>query len=105
MYEDNEAVVTSVNSHRITPQLRHIDIPLCYMHNEQAKGIFEVVHVGTRIQMANMGTKPETGLALLRNSSLCMGHIHLKDLPADQHAALIAPHPISCYNNFRRENN
>ena len=28
VYEDNEAVVTSVNSYRITPRLRHIDTPL-----------------------------------------------------------------------------
>ena len=75
------------------------------MQNEQTKGIFEVVQVGTRIKMANMGIKPETVPALLRDSSLFMGHIHLKDLPADQHAALIGPHPISCYNHFRRESN
>lgn len=104
VYEDNEAVVTSVNSHRITPRLRHIDIPLCYMHNEQSKGVFEVFQVGTRIQMANMGTKPETGPALMRNSSLCMGHVHLKDLPEDQYRILSEPHPISCYGYFRREN-
>ena len=42
--------------------------------------------------MVNVGTKPETGPALLRSSSLCMGHVHLKDLLADQYAALIAPH-------------
>ena len=101
VYEDNEAVVTSVNSHRITPRLRHIDIPLCCMHNEQAKGVFEVVQIGTRIQMANMGTKLEIGPALLRNSLTCMGHVHLQDLPEDQHDALIDPHPISCYNHCR----
>ena len=104
VYEDNEAVVTSVNSHRITPRLRHIDTPLCYIHEEQAKGIFEVIQVGTRIQIANMGTKPETVPSLLRNSSMCMGHVNLKDLPEDQHATLIVPHPISCYDYFRREN-
>ena len=54
--------------------------------------------------MANMGTKPETGPDLLRNSSLCMGHIDFMDLPVDQHATLIVPYPISYYNHFGREN-
>lgn len=104
VYEDNEAVALSTNSHRITPRLRHIDIPLYCTHEEQSKGAFEVVKVGARIQPANMGAKPEVGPALLRNSSICMGHIHVRDMPEDQYAILTSAHPISCYKHFRREN-
>ena len=105
VYEDNEAVESSVTSNRIIPRLRHIDVPLCYLHEEQAKGSFTVVHHLTRIQFANMGTKPESGPALLRNSSLCMGHVHLKDLPLEHYNELCKPTPISCYKYFQRENN
>ena len=103
-YEDNKAAVSSVASHCITPRLRHIDIPLCYLHDEQAKGAFEVIKTPSRMQMANMGAKPETGPSMLRNASLCMGHAHLKNLPDDQYALLCEPAPVSCYKYFRREN-
>ena len=104
VYKDNEAIATSVNSHRITPQLRHINILLCYMHNEQTKGLFEVIQTPMRIQIANMDTKAETGLSLFCNSSISIGYVHLKDLPEDQHAILIVPFPISYCKYFRREN-
>ena len=103
VYEDNEAVASTVTSHRITPRLRHIDIPLCYLHDEHAKGAFEVVKAPGRMQIANMGTKPESGPAILRNSSLSMGHIHIKDLPEEQFIMLCSPVPISCYAYFRRD--
>ena len=47
VYEDNEAVTSSVTTHRITRRSRHIDIPLCFMHDQQAKRVFEVIKVGS----------------------------------------------------------
>ena len=55
-YEDNEAVVSSAGSHCIAPRSRHNDIPLCYLHDEQMKGAFEIIKTPARIQMATIGT-------------------------------------------------
>ena len=74
-YEDNEAVVHSVLSHRITPRLRHVHIHVCYLHHEYGNGLFEAKSVPSRIQFANMGTELESSPRLMRSSSIAMGHV------------------------------
>jgi len=90
-------------SHQITPRLRHVDLPICYLHHEQSNGLFEVRKILSRIQFANLGTKSESGPSLLRSSSIAMGHIHIKNLPQEQYDALTSLGPISCYKHFSCE--
>ena len=96
-------MVNAVKTRRITPRLRHVDIPICFLHHEHENGFFEAKQVPSRIQFANMGTKPETGPQLMRNSSLAMGHVHIQHLPQEQFDALTSIAPISCYQHFRRK--
>ena len=103
MHEDNAAVVTSITANKITPRLRHIDLPLAYLHYEHTKEVFQAVQTPSRIQIANMGTKPESGPSLLRSASIAMGHTHIKDLSPEHYAELIKPAPISCYKCYSRE--
>ena len=72
---------------------------------KKTQGSFEVLKYPSRVQFANMGTKPESGLALLRNSSLRMGHVHIQDLQEEHYNELCKPAPISCYKYYQRDNN
>ena len=103
-YEDNEAATNSITSHRITPHLRHIDINLCYTHEEHAKGTFYIIKTPSRIQLADTGTKPESSAALLRITSIEMGHMQIKDLPASQFQSFSAPAQMSFYKHYCRTN-
>ena len=103
VYEDNEAIVNTVTSQRITLCLRYADIPICFLHNEHAKGFFSLLHKPQYIQIANVGTKPELEPHLLRLSSLAMGHVYLKDLSNKHYNKLICPSLISVYNYYKRD--
>ena len=48
VYEYNAAVVASITANKITPRLRHIDLPLSYMHYEQTKEVFQAVQTPSR---------------------------------------------------------
>ena len=102
-HEDNKSVVYTAQSCRITPRLRHVGTPLCYLNYEHRNGTFTTKSISSRIQFANMGTKSESGPHVMRSSSIAMGHVHLRKLPKDQHDALVSITPISCYNGFRRD--
>lgn len=102
-YEDNESVVHTMTSHRITPRLRHVDIPTCFLHHEHGNKTFEVKQIPSRIQFANMGKKPESGPSLIRSSSIAMCHVHINDLSTEHYDTLCSIAPISCYKHFQRK--
>ena len=41
VYEDDEEVVTCITANKITPQLRHIHLPLAYLHYDYTMGVFQ----------------------------------------------------------------
>lgn len=99
-YEDNSAAIQLVQAHRVTPRLRHIDIPLCYLHMEHQLGTFRVEQRPSRFMMADFLTKPHSGPSLLRLSSWSMGHQHLASLPTWHLEALSSFGPISTLPSF-----
>jgi hypothetical protein len=54
---DNAAVAAVINSGRITPRCRHIDIPIALLQSEKDKD-FVISLVRTMLMLADMGTKP-----------------------------------------------
>ena len=102
VYEDNVAVVTSIISNKITPRHRIIYLSFAYLHYKHTKEGFEAVQTPSRIQIAKMGTKPESGPSLLRSASIAMGPTRIKDLSPEHYAELIKPAPISCYKHYSR---
>ena len=95
-YEENGAVVHSVLSHQINTRLRHVNIPICYLHHDHGNGPHESKSAPSRIQFANMDTKLESGTYLMRSSSISMGPVYLSQLPHDQYDILTSLAPLSC---------
>ena len=102
-YGGKEAVAYSALSHRINPRFRHADIPIFYLHHDHGDGLHEAKSVHSRIQFASMDTKPESGSHFMCSSSVTMGHVHVRQLPQEQHDILTSLAPLSCYDHFRRE--
>ncbi len=57
MNTDNAAVAAVINSGRITPRCRHIDIPIALLQSEKDKE-YIINLVRTNVMLADMGTKP-----------------------------------------------
>ena len=102
--EDNEGVVNTIKSNHIRPYLRHVDLPLCCLHYEHRKGAFELILILSKMQIASMGTKPESGPSLIRLLSIAMGHVHSLYLLPEHSQELEIPLPIRCYEHFNKKN-
>ena len=58
-FTDNSAVHAIVESGRMTPRCRHIDIPIAYLHQEHNKS-FNISLIRTMVMLADLGTKSNT---------------------------------------------
>ena len=68
-YEDNSATITQVLKDRLTPQVKHMDLKVTWMHQQKLIGIFTPHPCPTDRQQADFNSKP-TGGCQLQNSVL-----------------------------------
>lgn len=57
LYIDNAAVDAVIDSNRLTPRCRHLDIPIAYLHQEKERS-YEQFLIRTQQMLADFGTKP-----------------------------------------------
>ena len=57
LYIDNKSVYDVIDSNRMTPRCRHLDIPIAYLQQEKGK-TFNHKLVKTQQMLADFGTKP-----------------------------------------------
>ena len=57
LFLDNKAVHDVIDSNKMTPRCRHLDIPIAYLQQEKGKS-FEQKLVKTHQMLADFGTKP-----------------------------------------------
>ena len=59
LFCDNAAVNAIVDSERMTPRCRHLDIPIAFLHETKDR-LYKMQQVKTLLMLADMGTKPNT---------------------------------------------
>ena len=59
MYTDNAAVHAIIDSKRMTPGCRHLDIPIAFLHQEKDRS-YQLDLCRTLVMLADMGTKPHS---------------------------------------------
>jgi hypothetical protein len=59
MFTDNAAVHAVIDSSRMTPRCRHLDIPIAYLHQEKDRS-YQLELCRTLVMLADMGTKPHS---------------------------------------------
>ena len=99
-YEDNVAASNLVHAHRLTPRLKHIDLPLCLLHHENNLDTFTIIQQPSRFMLPDILIKSHSGPSLLRMLSWSMGHVHLASLPSWHLEELSKPAPISTLPHF-----
>jgi hypothetical protein len=81
LHVDNAAVASIIDSDRMTPRCRHIDILIALL--QSVKGVeFSVDLTKTQLMLADMGTKPQNSTALRRFKYWGLG---AKFLPEETH--------------------
>ena len=66
IYEDNKATIAQVMKDRLTPNIKHVDVPICYLHELFLNGIFHVHYVDTAKNCADIISKPHGGILLIQ---------------------------------------
>ena len=59
MFTDNAAVHAIIDSKRMTPRCRHLDIPIAFLHQEKDRS-YQLDLCRTLVMLADMGTKPHS---------------------------------------------
>ena len=59
LFCDNAAVNAIIDSERMTPRCRHLDIPIAFLHETKDR-LYAMQQVKTLLMLADMGTKPNT---------------------------------------------
>ena len=54
---DNKSVTDVIDSYKLTPRCRHLDVPIAYLHYEKDKS-FHPILIKTQQMLADFGTKP-----------------------------------------------
>ena len=68
IFEDNQGTSDIVNAGRLTPRVKHIDIPLCFIHDHHRQGSFDVKRCHTTLMLADGLNKALAGPVLKRHS-------------------------------------
>ena len=62
--EDNQPLITEVTHGRITPNVRHLDVPLAFLHEQYLRKIYDLYYIPTNLHSADVNTKPHGGGSL-----------------------------------------
>ena len=79
IFEDNKGACDCIQAHRVTTNLRHIEIPLRYLHELQDLEVLKFQHCPGPIMFADILTKSLTGPKHHEGLQRLIGYIHYPD--------------------------
>ena len=95
IFEDNKGTSDIVRAGRLTPRVKHIDIPLCYIHEQNAIKSFDIAECPSHLMLADGLNKALTGPVIQRHSRWYTGYRYYPK-PGTQHSIeLMKPCPLS----------
>ena len=71
--EDNTCFISVVEDREVTPRVKHIDIPVCFLHEQFDNGLFLPKYEKSSVMPADMCTKPCSGPIISRINKLMTG--------------------------------
>ena len=75
-WEDNTSFIYIVEAKIVTPQFKHIDIPVCFLQEQFGNGIFIPRYDKSSVMSEDMCTKPCSG-PIISRSNKCMTRFRL----------------------------
>ena len=72
-YEDNSATISQVLKDRLTPQVKHLDLKVTWLHQQKLLEVFVPEPCPTDRQLADFNTKPTGGSQLQKNVLYIVG--------------------------------
>ena len=72
-HEDNEATISQVLKDRLTPEVKHLDVIICWLHQQHLNRTFTPIPTSTKHMKADVHTKAHGGETLQRKVLPLMG--------------------------------
>ena len=63
-YEDNNATISQILKDRLTPRIKHLDIPMTILHEDHQREICVAAYCPTDLNISDVNTKPHGGVTL-----------------------------------------
>ena len=95
IFEDNKGTRDMLSAGRITSNLKHIDIPLTYLHSLHESGTICTKAAGSKTMLANFLTKQETGPIHLKSTQWITGRKNYPPVTSTHYQELTKPVPLS----------
>ena len=87
-HEDNEATITQVIKDRLTPEVKHLDVMICWLNEQYRNRTFQPIPTSTKNMRADLNTKPHGGESL-QIKSLPLFGIKFYPPPDSEHYKLL----------------
>ena len=97
LFEDNKGTLDLIEAGRLTPRLKHIDIPLCYLHEKFKSGEYIVIECSTHLMLADGLNKALSGPTIKHHSNLYTGRRFLPPRDSRHYTLLISLCPLSYF--------
>ena len=95
VYEDNKGTHDVIQAGRNTPGIKHIDVPLCYLHEKHKSGEFEVKQCSTHLMLADGLNKALTSNSITTHSNIYTGRRFLPPPSSEHYKELVRLCPLS----------
>ena len=95
VYEDNQGGAQMFQSGRVTSNLKHIDLPLQYMHDIHERGILKCIPCSTHVQWADTFTKQAPGPLHLSHRAWYTGKRYHPPVSTNHYKELTSRVPLS----------
>ena len=74
-WEDNTGCISAVEAKKVTPRVKHIGIPVCFLQEQFDNGLFLPKYDNYSVVPADMCTKPCSGPRISRSTKWMSGFI------------------------------
>ena len=72
-WENNTSYISVVEAKRVTPRVKHIDIPVCFLPEKFDNGLFLPKYDNSSVMPSDMCTKPCSGPIISRGTKWMTG--------------------------------
>ena len=87
-HTDNKSTMDIVQAQKITPRIKHIDLPIRFLQQHCLLGNVRLVHDPSRLMMVDFISKAVSGPTLLRQSGWVMGHRFVPPVTSEHYKEL-----------------
>ena len=95
IFEDNKGTRDMLAAGKVTSNLKHVDIPLTYLHTLHESGVIEAKPASSKTMFANFLTKQESGPTHIRSTKWITGRKYYPPVNSQHYKELTKQHSLS----------